>query len=780
MLGRYRIVRELGRGAQGCVYLAHDGQLQREVAIKTIRSGHDASRQASLLAEARTTARLQHRNLVALYDAFEDGGLQCVVLEYVPGRTLEQILRSDGPLEPMRAAALTVQVLDGLAYAHERGVVHRDIKPANVLIDAAGNARVMDFGIAAMAGKLSAAAPAGTPRYMAPESIDSGEVARSADVFSVGMTLYELLTGRPAIGGRNVFEVLHKIANQPFQPPSALNSEVPEELDQVVMRALAKDPAERYGDANEMRRALAHYCRPAEQDDPTKNATSAIEFLLNRMRHKSSFPALSGTISAINRVTAGREHSVQALSEVLLKDFALTNRLLRLVNSSGYGHFGGTISTISRAVLILGFDAVRDLAITLVLFEHLHNKGQASKLRDEVIQSLFTGIVARGIARSAGLRDAEEGFICGVFRNLGRLLAGFYLYDESIEVARRMQQSQLCEETASRAVLGASYSEIGTSVARSWNLPAGIVAAMHPLEDERPAKPQSAPEQLRVLAAMAEAVTAAASAGSPGQRDAKLAATCARFAEALPIGEKKLQALAAESVRELLDDAASLLGDSRKSRFCQGLRHTAGTAAPDAEPGADTLERVIVETSRLTVPADVEVHRSEPAQILAAGIQDITNSLVDNVNLSDLLRIILETMYRGMGFTRVMLFVRDARAPTLTARFGYGESLDGFIGKLGIALGRELDVFSVALAKNVDLIISDIDAPNIRARIPDWFRKAALGHTFVLLPIVLDAKPIGLFYADKSLAGELTIAQREMNLLKTLRNQAVLAFRQRR
>jgi GAF domain-containing protein len=176
----------------------------------------------------------------------------------------------------------------------------------------------------------------------------------------------------------------------------------------------------------------------------------------------------------------------------------------------------------------------------------------------------------------------------------------------------------------------------------------------------------------------------------------------------------------------------------------------------------------------------VEPHEAEPARILAAGIQDITNSLVDNVNLSDLLRIILETMYRGMGFTRVILFMRDPRAFTLTARFGYGEALDRIVGRLCMPFGREQDVFSVALAKNVDLLITDIEAPNIRARIPEWFRKASLGHTFVLLPIVLEHKPIGLFYGEKTLAGELAVEAREMNLLKTLRNQAVLALRQRR
>jgi serine/threonine protein kinase len=775
-LGRYRIIRSLGQGAQGRVYLAHDAQLQREVAIKTIASGPDR-RQASLLAEARTTARLQHPHIVALYDAFEDRGMQCLVLEYVPGETLEHMLRISGPFAPARAAGVVIQILEGLAYAHERGIVHRDIKPANILIDADGNARIMDFGIAATAGN-DAGSPAGTPRYMAPESMDSGGVARSADVFSVGMTLYELLTGQPAVAGRNVFEVFHKLANHPFRPPSALNNEVTEALDQVVMRALAKNPAERYADAHEMHRALTHYCRPGADDASTRetaDGSGAIEFLLNRMRHKSGFPALSGTISAINRVTAGQEQSVQALSEVLLKDFALTNQLLRMVNSTGYGHFGGTISTISRAVLILGFDAVRDMAITLVLFDHLHNQGQASKLRDEVIRSLFTGIVARGLARNAGVRDTEEGFICGVFRSLGRLLAGFYLYDESLEITRRMQHSELGEEAASRAVLGASYSEIGAAVARSWNLPPGIIAAMRPLEDGLFAKPENAQERLRLVAALAEAVSDAACAGSAAQRDRLLAAIARRFG----VEEKNLGATVDEAVRELLDDAAHLLGDSRKSRFCQGLRQTAATDKTNVMPDADTLERVIEQTSRMAAAA-VEPHEAEPARILAAGIQDITNSLVDNVNLSDLLRIILETMYRGMGFSRVILFMRDPRAFTLTARFGYGEALDRIVGRLCMPFGREQDVFSVALAKNVDLLITDIEAPNIRARIPEWFRKASLGQTFVLLPIVLDHKPIGLFYGEKGLAGELTVEAREMNLLKTLRNQAVLALRQRR
>jgi serine/threonine protein kinase len=778
-LGRFRVVRELGHGAQGRVYLACDDQLQREVAIKTIAAGHDPQRAQSLLAEARTIARLQHPNVVTLYDAFEDAGLQCVVLEYVSGETLETLLARSGPLEPGRAAAIGLQILDGLACAHERGIVHRDIKPANVLVDAAGNARLTDFGIASAAGPASFQTTLGTPRYMAPETIDGREVAQAADVFSVGMTLYECLAGRPAVEGASVYEVLHKIANHPFRPPSALNGAVTEALDQIVMRALAKDPQARYTNAAEMRRALQALCQPAHLEaapGAAPDGGGAVDFLLARMRLKSSFPALSGSIGAINRIAAQPEQSVQALSEVLLKDFALTNKLLRIVNSSGYGHYGGTISTISRAVLILGFDVVRDLAITLVLFEHLHNKGQATRLRDDVIQSLFTGIVARRVGRSAGIRDGEEGFVCGVFRNFGRLLAGFYLYEESLEVARCVQQTGQDEEQASRAVLGASYGEIGTAVAKSWNLPPTLIEAMQPLADERPVRPTSQAQRLQVSAALADALARAATAGAPEARERQLAAIAERFSDALRIDAKELGRIAAESVQELLEDTPALIGDSRKSRFCQVLQQTAGKRAE--QPAPDGLERAIEHSESMCVRGPEA--QADAAQVLSAGIQDITNSLVDNCNLSDLLRIILETMYRGIGFGRVLLFMRDAQAPRLTARFGYGADVDRHVGRLHVPLGASQDVFSVVLAKNVDLLISDVDADNIRARIPEWFRAHALGRSFLLLPIAVERRAIGLLYGDKAGAGELSVGPREMNLLKTLRNQAVLALRQRR
>ena len=337
----------------------------------------------------------------------------------------------------------------------------------------------------------------------------------------------------------------------------------------------------------------------------------------------------------------------------------------------------------------------------------------------------------------------------------------------------------MSEEQAARRVLGVGYEEIGTAVARSWNLPEAIVHSIEHIGEERPGKPHNASARLRLAAALADTLAAAAIAGSGAERDKLIRETTRRFGAALALDERELATLSAEAVKELLDDTAGLLGDSRKSRFCQGLLSATNDASAAGAESPDALDHMIKATERMAIP-EAQQEAVEAQHVLAAGIQDITDTLVAEFSLSDVLRIILETMYRAMRFSRVVLFMRDPQAPVMIARLGYGAGIDRVIGSVKLPIARSQDLFSVVLEKNVDVLVNDVDAENIRARIPDWFRKSGFGETFVLLPIVIDAKPIGMFYGEKPHAGELVIAPREMNLLKTLRNQAVLALKQRR
>jgi serine/threonine protein kinase len=788
-IGRFAVVRELGRGAQGSVYLAHDPHLAREVAIKSIGAGASAEKIRRLLQEARVVSRFSHPNIVTLYDAIEHAGGHYLVLEYVDGMTLAQNLRRNAKLSVPRAIRIARQIADGLGYAHGKQVIHRDIKPANIMIDVADTARIMDFGIAATAGDAEQAATMqGTPRYMAPERLRDGVASECADVFSLGMVLYEMLAGRPAVTGASPFEVMHKIANEPFAPPSRYAPEIDERLDHIVLTALQKNNGERYMSAAAMKEALDDYLAPAAACAAAPgHAKGTVEFLLRRMQHKGNFPALSQTISTINRVAADSDESVQALSGALLKDFALTNKLLRLVNSTTYGQFGGNISTISRAVMILGFNVVRDLAVTLILFEHLQNRTQASQLKEDVIASYFTGIMAHRIAARCSSSEAEEGFICGVFHHLGKLLATYYFFDESAEIAKRTQRGEP-EDRASRAVLGVSHEELGIGVARSWHLPEKIVASMQTIGGAQAPRPAPPADRLRLAANLATALCRIASDTPPARKAAELDELSRKFGAGLKLGRQQFTAIVEDSIKEFLAESAIFVAESGKSRVLQSITQWAedAEAAPPhppengesaAPPDADTIDEFVNRTT--TIAAAPATDGTSAAATLTAGIQDLTNTLVGDYNLNDVLRIILETMYRGMGFSQVLLCTRDARNNRLQARFGFGARIEEHLRNFVVPLGQTQDVFQIALDKNVDLYIADTRAVNIVNRIPDWYRETINAATFLVLPLVIGRKIIGMFYADRDRAGELTIEPDQLRLLKTLRNQAVLAIRQK-
>lgn len=779
-VGRFQVIKLLGKGGHGAVYFAHDPQLQRPVALKTVRVDRQSPQALqALTAEARTVSSLQHPNIVTVYDLVQDAGQQYMVLEYVEGQTLAQLLKGQ-PLEKQQALQIALQILDGLAYAHAKQILHCDIKPANIMIDGNGTARIMDFGIARPIG--SADGSVGTPNYMAPEAVAGKALGEAADVFACGMVLYEMLTGRPAVSGDNVFAIMNRIANETFAAPSSLNPEVDEKLDGIVQRALLKDPDDRFTSADSLRSALKQYLQPpvGEAADDAPTAQSTLEFLLRRIRHKSDFPALSQAISAINKIANADAESLHVLSSTILKDFSLTNKLLRLVNSATYGQFGGTISTISRAVVILGFDTIRNLAITLILFEHLQNKNQALHLRDEIILSFFGGLTARIVDQKLGGKVHEEVFICTVFHHLGRLLATFYLYDEAVEIKKQVKAGT-DEEKAALAVLGMSYADLGIGIARAWNFPDKIVQSMEPIRDDKVKKPHSSPERLKVVASLAADLVELAAGGNTKDRAKRLSHVAQRYGSALPFSESDLTRLVDESIKEFAREASIYGINSSRSEVLRNARQWAGleTGGGAAGDTVDTLDREFEQTRVMEAQAASPIDPQDRKTVLSAGIQDITNTLVDSYNLNDLLRIILETMYRGMGFDRVILCTRDIRSNSMPARIGFGADADKLLKSFVVPLGKSHDVFQVAIDKQADIFLSDIDAANICDRIPTWYRTLISARTFILLPLAVEKKVIGMFYADKAAAGSLVIPAQELNLLKTLRNQAVLAIRQK-
>ncbi|HET6174866.1 MAG TPA: Stk1 family PASTA domain-containing Ser/Thr kinase [Gaiellales bacterium] len=253
--GRYRVLGRLGVGGMATVYLAEDSSLGRKVALKVMaeRYAEDGEFVERFRREAQAAARLNHPNIIAVYDRGEADGRPYIAMEYLQGRTLKQVIQAEGPLPPERAIAIAMQVLAGLRYAHEHGVVHRDVKPHNVLVGDDGRIKVTDFGIAHAGDPqmTEVGSIVGTAQYLSPEQARGRRVGPQTDIYSLGVVLYEMLAGRvPFEGDSSVAIAMQHVSDHP-PPLRALAPDVPESLALVVAHAMLKDAAQRYGSADE-------------------------------------------------------------------------------------------------------------------------------------------------------------------------------------------------------------------------------------------------------------------------------------------------------------------------------------------------------------------------------------------------------------------------------------------------------------------------------------------------------------------------------------------------
>ncbi len=796
-IGRFELRQILGKGAQSVVWRAFDPRLERDVALKVMRADEttDLAAVTRWLKEARSVSRLTHPSIVPVFEADVHEHQPYLVFEYVPGETLAEQLSREGAMPPLEAATVMLDVLDALGAAHAAGVVHRDLKPSNVLMDKAGRARVMDFGIAASVtqpGDTGANRYAGTPGYMSPEGVSGAAPAPGMDVFSAGVVLAELLLGRPLIAERDPMRAIYRVTHEDLDLPDDLGQGVDDKLRAIIRRAIARDPAKRYPQASAFAADLRGWLNPVEHSGAApleasrSSGSGTLDFLLRRMRHKSDFPALSDSVSRIQSIASSEKESVASLTNEILKDVALTNKLLRLVNSAHFAQ-GGTISTVSRAVTLVGFNGIRNMALSLVLLDHMHDKAHAQVLKDEFLRSLMAGFVAAQLCPLA--RDAEEAFLGALFQNLGRLLAEFY-FPEEAQTVRAMVASKkkpLSEAGAATQVLGLNYAELGMGVAQAWGLPPSLQRCMNKAPDTPPSSPPSEPaERMRWIASVANDIADLLLNTDPKEVEAKLLALANRYARTLGLGADDVKA-ATRRARERVIEVAQTM----ELKVQPGANAARLLAPPPAEEEGrlvafetnDTLtphELHATQTGTLTegVPDTVRDSR-HVAEILAAGIQDITDAMVEEFKLSDVLRMILETMYRAMGFQHVIFCMRDTRTDTLTARFGLGDGVSALIKPFSVPLkGGAPDLFGAVCLKGVDTMISDAADAKIAERLPAWYRQAINAPTFLLLPLLIKGAPFGLIYADMGKPGGLVLDEKELALLRTLRNQAVMAFRQ--
>lgn len=522
------------------------------------------------------------------------------------------------------------------------------------------------------------------------------------------------------------------------------------------------------------------------------DAELTLEYLLRRMRFKSDFPALSTSVSRVQALSDSENDSMQSLCDEILQDVALTQKLLRVVNTAHFRRAGtDPISTVSRAVALIGVGGVRNMALSLMLLDHMQDKAHAQQLKVEFLRTVMAGTLASELSNSS--KEAEDAYLGALFRNLGRLLVSYYLPDDAEQIRLLSEgkdgEPPVDEVIAAKKVLGVSLDKLADKVGQTWGLPDGLRACMMSPGTAAPRISLAArPERIYWLASLANAAADDMLKSEPGQLGDKLTALTNNYAKALELSPHALQDAASRARTRLTELTRALnMSVPAQSPADRLLDHYYVDAPNAGQTDGPSPQELGLTTENGTLTAGMPLPEQDVANVLTNGIQDITNTLLEPFRLNDVLSMILETMLRALDCRRVIFCLRDPKTGQLLGRLGIGEGADALKAAFKIPLvipsGTTPDLFSVVCLKGADMLIADASAPGIVGRLPTWFRDQVQAPTFLLLPLVMKRKGqpdmvLGMIYADKGQANALQINEKELSLLRTLRNQAVMAFKQ--
>jgi len=508
----------------------------------------------------------------------------------------------------------------------------------------------------------------------------------------------------------------------------------------------------------------------AVRNAPGPGEDPAAQDFLAALSQGHDFPALSQVIAQVNRIVAADDSHAADLTDLILKDVALTNKLLRFVNSAHFGGFGNQpVSTVSRAVVILGYDAVRELALSLMLFEHLGNHAQADELKGEAMDSFYCGVIGRMLAGRLGHRDGEELFICALFRNLGRLLCRLHFYPRTQQVTALVEQDGLAEEAAARRVFGLSYDDIGLAVGRHWHLPNRLLDGMAPLPPGPVRAPNTPGDRLRVLANLARDLYQTLRDAPESRWNDAVTQVAREYRDAAPLPENEVMELLHRASEVAEQDANLFQTRAQSSPLLRRMLALREGAADDGEPSGEP-DAGAGQDGR-------EAPSADPNPILIDGLQELSGMMLDGAGMASMLGALAELLYRCGCFDNVVICSLDPGGQNLVGRIGHGQHAARLRAALRIPTSFAPDVFHAATGKGVDLLISDTLADNIRDRMPPWYGEAVRAKSFLLLPMVVGLRTVALIYADKR-DETMQLSHQTLGLLKSLRNQIMLALRQ--
>lgn len=508
----------------------------------------------------------------------------------------------------------------------------------------------------------------------------------------------------------------------------------------------------------------------------SSNTTSVRDRILEQVRNDPHLPTLGVTIAKIVKTTSSGDDSVSDLARHILSDVSLTQKVLRLSNTANYRTASGiAVTTISRAIFLLGFDTIKSHALASLLVDGFKNQQQANTVRKLLVQALCASTVTRELLKLAPHAGHEEASVAALFKNIGQiLLASFhhalYLQIEATAKTDAHAAHQQCQQ-----LLGCSFERLAATVLHDWNIPDSIIHALQAVSGEQK-KAKTQAEWLRQIASFADLVSQRI-VDKIDQHNASHVSAYSdllkQFGTAFDLQRDQFEHLILNVNRELKDIAMSLdvplqgksegLANSNTSQ--DDLCREFGMSTPEAPPNP----------SQARHPSGKPTNAKD---LLLSGIQDAIQLMSSpQLKLNDLLLLVLETLYGAMGFRFATVCLRDVQQAKFLARIAVGDqSRERQLG-FQMSVSREETIFHLALNNNVDLMIEDARNPKIQGLLPEWHRSICPDTlSFIVLPLIIDKKQIGFFYADRACTAEEGVSAEETALIKTLKGQLLSAM----
>ncbi|WLI89321.1 HDOD domain-containing protein [Massilia sp. R2A-15] len=491
--------------------------------------------------------------------------------------------------------------------------------------------------------------------------------------------------------------------------------------------------------------------------------------LMNKVCGDEDMFALGTSVARVVQMASSDDQGTHDLAYYVLSDVALTQRILRLSNTATYRTSSGTsVTTISRAISLLGFDNVKTTALAMLLVDALSNSAHAQSVRVELENALCASLVGREVARSSAYQGAEEASIAALFKNLGPLLVATHEHARYREIAALTATGKHTIGQASQMILGCSYDTLSEAVMAEWKIPDSIVRSLAapPPGIQKPAASRA--EWMRQVAAFSMEVSQllARTANPAATPDARQ--LLKRYGAALGIDADQMEDLfttVQDNMTGLLQSMSMQPRPRVEEPAAEGLPNVLLLATMDAGESADEM----------FYPSGKPYNARE---LLLSGVQDVTQMRASgNAQLNDVVQAVLETLYRSMGFRFATVCLKDPRSGQFRARLAFGE--DHQRRQLGFSfpMASSRDLFHLSMENDADLMIADAGSAKIRALLPAWHRALLPdARSFIVLPLVVGKVQLGLFYADRTEPAPEGVPPDETQLIKALKAQVLLAL----